>query len=71
MKALVPLSLLPAIGLSLFGPHFLIADENPDEAKEESGLVLAAVAWLLSFSTKADSSAMSPIASRSKTWWPG
>gem|GEM_PF-2022123 len=70
MKALVPLSLLPTIGLSLLGPHFLIADENPDEAKEESGLVLAAVVWLLSFSTIAASSAMSPIASRSKTWWP-
>ena len=70
MEALVPLSLLPAIGLSLFGPHFLIADENLDEAKEESGLVLAAVVWLLSFSTIAASSAMSPIASRSKTWWP-
>ncbi|MDA7930630.1 hypothetical protein N9B34_00125 [Akkermansiaceae bacterium] len=43
MKALVPLSLLSTIRLSLLGPHFFIADENPDEAKEESGLVLAAV----------------------------
>ena len=43
MKALVPLFLLAAIGLSLLGPHLLLADENPDEAEEKSGLVPATV----------------------------
>jgi len=55
MKALVPLFLLAAIGLSLLGPHLLLADENPDEAEEKSGLVPATVvALLLSANALAD-----------------